>query len=165
MKGNQRCKNINIVGDGITGIFDTPWISHISGVFQTAYTLNSLINIMNFKFQQYGIKQINVGIGVDYGRALMIKAGYNGSGINDIVWMGDVVNYATTLSSFGCKTWNDQRIMVSDTFYANLDEVNQRLMTRNYQRQCYHGDVVSIGMNQWLQQEVVKSQQNNSLSL
>jgi class 3 adenylate cyclase len=44
---------------------------------------------------------IRSGIGMSYGRALMIKAGFNGSGINDVVYMGDVVNRASKLAGLG----------------------------------------------------------------
>lgn len=58
-----------------------------------------MINVLNYELGKRGIGPISVGIGVDYGRALMITAGYSGSGINDVVYMGDVVNRAAKLAS------------------------------------------------------------------
>ena len=56
-----------------------------------------MVKILNYKLSQKNYSEIAVGIGVDYGRALMIKAGYSGSSINDVIWMGDVVNSACHL--------------------------------------------------------------------
>lgn len=57
----------------------------------------SLVDILNFKLKKRGYQTYEVGVGLDYGRALMIKAGNKGSGLNDVVWMGDVVNQACHL--------------------------------------------------------------------
>jgi class 3 adenylate cyclase len=86
---------------------------------------------------------------MSYGRALMIKAGYKGSTINEVVWMGDVVNDASRLCGYGCQTWFDRQIMVSRGFRDNLNERNQGLLVWNSERGCYHGDVVNIAMENW----------------
>lgn len=153
MNDNDDCREVNIVGDGISGIFNTPYKVDVNGVFATAFSLSSLIDILNFKFEKYGIQQISVGIGLDYGRALMIKAGHKGSGINDVIWMGDVVNSAAKLCGYGNATSSDCEIMTSYGIYTNLSEANQSLLSWNYHRQCYHGYVVSKSMNEWLQQQ------------
>lgn len=46
---------------------------------------------------------LRVGIGLADGRALMIKAGFSGSGIHDVVYMGQVVNPAAKLAALGRK--------------------------------------------------------------
>ncbi|MGG2110254.1 hypothetical protein ABFY60_07000 [Lysinibacillus pakistanensis] len=53
------------------------------------------MSVLNFKFiKRWGVnfKDIQAGIGVALGRALVIKAGFSGSGINDLIYMVDVVN-------------------------------------------------------------------------
>ncbi len=52
---------------------------------------------------------------MDYGRVLMIKAGFAGSGINDVVYMGDVVNRAAHLAHKAGRGWQ-QPIWVGSTF-------------------------------------------------
>jgi len=162
LNDNSNCKKIDIVGDGISGIFDTPYKSHIDNVFSTAAKIASLIDIMNFKFEQRDIKQIRVGIGMAWGKALMIKAGYKGSGINEIVWMGDVVNLAAKLCSYGSATLSDHRIMVSEAFFHNLNDHNKNLLARNSMRGCYHGSVIDSEMNKWLEEQKKKSKSNNT---
>ena len=149
MNGNTKCSEINIIGDCVSGIFDAPYKSDIDGLFGTAAQIASLIDILNYKLNKNNIIQITVGIGMSYGRALMIKAGFSGSKINDVVWMGDVVNEASRLGNYGNKSYSDCEIMVSDVFYQNLDEENQKLLSRNFERGCYHGNVINIKMDSW----------------
>jgi class 3 adenylate cyclase len=152
MNGNSNCAEISIIGDGISGIFKTPYTNDIDAVFATGYTISSFIDVLNYKFKKHDIQQIGVGIGISYGRALMIKAGYKGSGINELVWMGDVVNEAHKLASFGNRTWSDKRIMASNDIYTNLNEDNKKLLERNQDRQCYHGNVGRTDIIEWYNQ-------------
>lgn len=72
------CKEISINGDCVWGVFETPHKSDIDNIFGIAAKLNSLIKILNYKLRKKGYSEISVGIGMDYGRALMVKAGYSG---------------------------------------------------------------------------------------
>ena len=152
MNGIDSCAEINIVGDSVSGIFNTPYQLNINKVFNVAAKISSLIDVINCKFKKKNIEQIVVGIGLSYGKALMIKAGYNGSGINEIVWMGDVVNEASKLSSFGNQTFSDHEIMLSDMIYENLYKNNQELLSYNYFRNCYHGNIGWPEMDAWYQE-------------
>ncbi len=152
MNGDAQCAEVNIVGDCVSGIFDTPLKEHIDSVFSTAAKIASLVKAMNCKFRKNGIEQIRVGIGASWGRALMIKAGYNSSTINDVVWMGQVVNEASKLCSYGNRNGQDRQMMVSSNFYGNLNEDNQKLLKWNSARECYHGDVIISNMEEWYQE-------------
>ena len=154
INANSACAEINIVGDSVSGIFNTYDKSQIDAVFSTAYTIASLIDVINYKFKKYKIREIEIGIGLSYGRALMIKAGYKGSGLNEIVWMGNVVNEASNLCGKANKNGN-REIMASPDFHCNLNELNQSLLTYNYG--YYHGYVVNKAMEEWLNNEQAKS--------
>jgi len=147
--GNRNCAEAIVEGDCVVGIFNTLSPEHIDSVFSTAAQLSSLINVMNCKFDKYNIRNITVGIGIHYGRALMIKAGFKGSGINDVVWMGDVLNEASVLCSYGNKEYSDKELMVSGVIYTNLNEHNQKLLEWNGSRNCYHGNVIITEMDDW----------------
>lgn len=149
MNGNDDCKEINVVGDGILGIFNTPYKSQIDGVFESSGQISSLIDVLNCKFKKKDIEEISVGIGMSYGRALMIKAGYKNSKINDVIWMGDVVNEAYKLANYGNKTLIDDETMISKIFYDNLKEEYKGFLTKNHNRSCYHGDINNIMMDNW----------------
>lgn len=108
--GNPFCAEINIVGDCVSGVFNSTSKIAINSVFDTAAKICSLIDVINCKFKKRNIEQIKVGIGISYGKALMIKAGYSGSGINDIVWVGDVVNEASHLSGYDIRGSNNHEV-------------------------------------------------------
>lgn len=128
MNAEYNCKEISINGDCVWGVFDTPYKSDIDGVISVAAKLNSMVKILNYKLRKKEYSEISVGIGIDYGRALMVKAGYSGSGINDVIWMGDVVNSACHLCN---KAGRDYRkvIIISKVVYDNLNEHNQGLFS------------------------------------
>jgi len=149
INGNDDCAEINIHGDSVWGVFDSQYKSQIDGVFSTAAQLSSIIDTLNCKYKKKGIDPLTVGIGMDFGRVLMIKAGYSGSGLNEVVWMGQVVNGASKLCSYGNKTWNDKELMVSDVFYQNLNDNNKKLLSWNSSRSCWNGNVVNTVMNDW----------------
>lgn len=149
MNANVNCSEIRIDGDCVSGIYNTPMQIQIDSVFGDAYTINSLINILNYKFKKKNITEIDIGIGIDYGRALMIKSGFNGSSLNEVVWMGDVVNGASNLCSKANKGWGNKVIFVSDVVYSNLNDHNKGLLSKNYDHDCYHGDVINTLIQEW----------------
>jgi len=152
MNGNKKCAEINVVGDCVSGIFDTPYRQDINDVFSTSAQISSIIDIMNYRFKKNNMKEITIGIGMAYGKALMAKAGYRGSGINEVIWMGDVINEASKLASYGNKDDSDAEIMISPTFYNSLNDDKKELLTLNSIRNCYHGNVVNASMNNWYNQ-------------
>ncbi len=145
------CREVNIHGDAVWGVIDTPYRSDIDDALTTVGRLSSLLDILNCRMRKKkGLDPIQAGIGIDYGRALMIKAGYKGSTINDVVWMGDVVNGAAKLATYGAKTWGDQRIMASSAIHQNLNDDYKKLLNYNYDRSCFQGNFVNTAMNDWL---------------
>ncbi len=150
MNAEINCKEININGDCVWGVFDTPNKSDIDNVISVAAKLNSMIKILNYKLIKKKYSQISVGIGIDYGRALMVKAGYSGSGINDAIWMGDVVNSACHLCNKAGR--NDRKtIVISAIVYNNLNEHHQDLFSSYSDGGVirYEGDIINTNMNNW----------------
>lgn len=155
MDGDPDCDEVNIVGDGVWGVFDTPLKSDIDAIFSTAAKIASAIKMLNYQLKKHDYAPISIGIGLSYGRALVIKAGYSGSGINDIVYMGDVVNQAAKLAAHGNETWMDHQMMVSDLFHGNLKDENKQLLTWNATRGAWHGNVINKAMEQWYDQNCI----------
>ena len=149
MNRDPNCKEINIVGDCVWSVVNTPKKPDIDYVFSTAAMCNSLIKTLNYKLKKRGLDEIRIGIGLDYGRALMIKAGSSGSGINDVVYMGDVVNRAAKLASFGSAGLFASPLMVGDVFRQNLNEHNRGLLTWSGPRDCWEGNVINSRMDDW----------------
>lgn len=151
MKSHPKVSEISIEGDCVWGIFDTPYTSDIDDVFAVAYRISSLIDVLNIKFKKRNYSELTVGIGASYGNSLLIKSGYKGSGINEVVWLGSLVSEAAKLCGYGNQTSTDYETMVSNVFYENLNEANKKLLYKNHNRGCYHGNVHNIGMNEWVQ--------------
>jgi class 3 adenylate cyclase len=149
MNANVNCSEIRIDGDCVSGIYNTPQKHQIDNLFNVASAIHSLIKILNYKFKKKSITEIDIGIGIDYGRALMIKSGFSGSALNEVVWMGDVVNGASNLCGKANKGWGNEVIFVSDMIYSNLNDHNKGLLSKNYEHDCYHGNVINTQMQVW----------------
>jgi len=142
MKDNTKINDIFIEGDGVWAVFDTATKQDVQDVFDTTAKISSLINVLNEKLERKNYSAIKVGIGIDDGESLYIKAGYSGSGINEIVWIGKVVGEAAKLSNHGNREWYDRQTMVGNAVYGNLNEHQQSLLEWNNYRECYHGNII-----------------------
>lgn len=156
MRDHTKVCEINIEGDCVWGVYDTPYKNNMDELFSVSAKVSSMIDILSWKLESKNLESIQVGIGLSYGRALMIKAGYKSSSVNEVVWMGDVVNEASELCSYGNRGWAHKETMVSSIFYNNLNEHNQALLEWNSNHQCYHGYIVNTEMNEWLQNQKSK---------
>lgn len=150
VNGLTQTREVNIVGDGVWAVFNTPKKSDINSVFSAACRVNTLVKVLNHKLKhaQYDTP-IAVGIGMAYGRALMIKAGYNGSGISDVIYMGDVVNRSAKLAAEGSKGPGTPPMMIDNVFANNLDAHRTSLITKDRQRGCYTANAINTAMNDW----------------
>jgi len=150
---DQYCREVFITGDCVSGIFDTPTTLGIDSAFFRAGQLNTMLKLLNWRLEQKGYTPIQCGIGIDYGRALMLKAGYYGSGINEIIWMGDVVNSASNLCHQGNRGFR-KPIQVSPVIQQNLREDYRILLNPvgdtifdMANPGCYEGDLFAVEMN------------------
>jgi class 3 adenylate cyclase len=150
INSDDDCTEVTIAGDSIWGIFDTPWQYQIDNVISIAAKISSVVDMLNCKFKNKNIDPITIGIGVDYGKALMVKAGFKGSTINDVVWMGDVVNSASNLCHYGNQNYYDRETMISSVIYSNMNDHMKGLFSYNNTRQCYHGNIVNTVMDEWV---------------
>lgn len=150
MNSEYNCKEISINGDCVWGVFNTPYKSDIDEVISVSAKLNSMIKILNYKLRKKGYSEISIGIGIDYGRALMVKAGYSGSGINDIIWMGDVVNSACHICNKAGRNFREV-IIISAIIYNNLNEHNKGLFSSYLDGGTirYEGNIIDEDMDKW----------------
>lgn len=151
INSNKNCKEIDIIGDCVSGIFSTRTKSEIQDVVGTAAWINSLIDVLNCKFSKIDIAPIRVGIGISNGRALMVQAGFQGSGINEVIWMGDVVNEACKFSGLDIPSGQNGIIRVNDPVYANLSEIPGSWFSHDIFNNCYQGNIGINVMNIWIQ--------------
>lgn len=154
LNGTRLAREVNIVGDGVWAVFNTPARSDIDEVFTIAAQVNTLVKVLNYKLLKAGyVDPIRIGIGMAYGRALMIKAGYNGSGLADVVYMGDVVNAAAKLAAQGGKGFfRSPPIMIEDSFAGNLNRENAKLVMKDWSIGCHVADVIDPTMHDWYEE-------------
>ncbi|MGD0451435.1 MAG: adenylate/guanylate cyclase domain-containing protein [Candidatus Bathyarchaeia archaeon] len=152
MNGNPKCAEINIADGSVWGVFDTPFQEDVDEVFSTAARISSLIDIMNYKLKKNNLKEIAIGVGMSYGKALAVKTGYRGSGVGEVIWMGNVIEEASKLASYGNKESTDKETMISEITYYNLNEKNREILSYNPTRNCYHGDIINTYMETWYKQ-------------
>ncbi|WP_080871953.1 adenylate/guanylate cyclase domain-containing protein [Oceanobacillus timonensis] len=164
----ETCREVNIVGDCVSAVFsgeaNDPAKSSVTQALEAASMSNGMMDILNIKYKKkWGsdFKEVNAGIGVAYGRALTIKAGYSGSGINDLIYMGDVVNKASKMCGLAYKDFPCFAICVTEavytsagTYIANSDEQKtfQDFLTEKYHSKydkVYVGNFYRISMNEW----------------
>jgi len=155
MNANRNCKYINIDGDCVSGVYDTFYQEDIASVLDDAIKINTLIEILSCKFKKKGYSEIRAGIGIDYGRLLFVKTGFEGSGLNDVAWMGNALNIAAKLSGIGGKIITSP-IVISEVVFNNIKDLNSNyenwfIKGYNYglNLQYYHGDLINKYMNSW----------------
>lgn len=150
------CREANIQGDCVWSVYNTPYKADIDSVFSTAAKMHSIVKLINKRMAKKGIDPIQVGIGMSYGRALMIKAGFNGSGLNDVVYMGDVVNKASDMCGQADTGSHQSKAQVcTEVFYDNLNDHNKGLMSSsrhssNMFETIYQGSVVNTYLESWV---------------
>lgn len=153
MNGHETCREVNINGDCVWCVCETSYKADVDGVFSLAAKACSLVDILNYKLKKRNYQTYQVGVGIDYGRALMVKAGNKGSEINDVVWMGDVVNQACHLCNEANSGYFDKRVFLSNIIYDNLNDSNKALCSKDGGRDIYQADIINIGMNEWLKKQ------------
>lgn len=150
IRGAATISEIYIEGDGVWAVFNTTKKPDVDGVFEVAGRISSLVDVLNVKLAKKGYATFDVGIGIDDGETLYIKAGYKGAGINEVVWIGRIVGQAATLCKNGNRSSFDGELMVSKVVYSNLNEKYQGFLSWSAERECYHGNIVNVVMNNWV---------------
>lgn len=153
LNSDAEVREVNIVGDCVWATYNTPYTRDIDDVFTIVCRANTLRKLLNKHLENRGYDPLKFGIGVDWGRVLMIKAGFDGSGLNDVVYMGDVVNRAAHLAHKAGRDWQQPPIWVGSEFNGNLNDDNKKWLTQRFDSEVgtvYTGDVVLTEMNDWI---------------
>lgn len=151
LNGSANVREVNIVGDCVWAVYNTPYTRDIDEVFAVAAQANSLRKILNAEFARKDYAPMSFGIGAEWGRALMIKAGHKGSGLNEVVYMGDVVNRAAHLAHKAGRQWTHP-LWLGEDFAGNLNDENVSLVTKSYDQALgsyWSGDVINLAMEEW----------------
>lgn len=161
----ETCREINIIGDCVSAMFagkteesETPVIEALSA----ASMCNGMMKVLNVKYKKKwtNFNEVKAGIGLALGRALVIKAGFSGSGINDLIYMGDVVNRASKMCGLAYKDYSSPICATEDVYdsagiYVANSETNKTyqdfLHKRTHSKHgvVYVGDFYRMSMAEW----------------
>ena len=136
MNGDMYCQEINLISTSICGIFETSSDDSYASLVDTALRINGIARLINSKIDG----DIRVGIGVDYGCALMTKVG------DEIVYAGDVINRAGELSKNACYLFN-KPIAISERIYKMLCQRRADLFLKNPSQDFYECDEIFHDMD------------------
>ena len=121
--------------------------------------------MLNKLLTKNGYNTIRAGIGLGCGFDLIVKAGQNGSGINDKIWIGNAVVDAANLSGVANRN-GISPIAMSNLFYTNTIDILSA-ENSNYESwinahkanyygniDFYHCDIVETEFNKWVEEEL-----------
>ena len=122
LKDDSNYREIGIRGDCVYCIYNSPYQTDLVEIFRHAYRINSFMNMLNKLLLNNGYSTLRAGIGLGCSQDLIIKAGQNGSGINDRIWIGKAVVDAAHLSGVANRNGISE-IAMSPLFYNNTFEL------------------------------------------
>ncbi|MBQ6874553.1 MAG: adenylate cyclase [Clostridia bacterium] len=165
LKDDSNYREIGIRGDCVYCIYNAPYQTDLVEIFRHAYRINSFMSMLNKLLQKNGYSAVRVGIGLGCGEDLIIKAGQNGSGINDKIWIGKAVVDAAHLSDVANRN-GVSPIAMSPLFYDNvikhLCKENEKYKswisahTSGYYGSVdyYHCSIIETGFDKWIEENI-----------
>jgi len=167
LKDDPNYREIGIRGDCVYSINTAQYQKDLGSLFDSAFQINTFLDMLNKQLENHGMNQIRAGIGLGCAEELVIKAGQSGSGINDKIWIGKAVVDASKL---GDKANRDgiNPIAMSVLFYDNVHEIleerneNYKNWIKAYkpygyassQVEFYHCNIVNTSFQKWIEENV-----------
>ena len=165
LKDDKNYREIGIRGDCVYCIYNAPYKTDLVHIFRHAYRINSFMGMLNKLLEKNGYSTIRAGIGLGCSQDLIIKAGQNGSGINDKIWIGKAVVDAAHLSEVANRN-GISSIAMSPLFYENivdhLYKENEKYKswisahTSGYYGNVdyYHCSIIETSFNEWIEANI-----------
>jgi class 3 adenylate cyclase len=154
LKDDPNQRQIGIRGDCVFGIYSTPTKEDIARIFDTAAFVNAFITMYQQILSNYSLPTFKAGIGLGASQELIVKTGSKGTGINDLIWIGDAVVDASKLSSEANRDYFGP-ILMDSCFYENIQDADAGFNHTNK-------DFIKIAYSQKLHESVYSSDVVNS---
>lgn len=158
LRDSDNLREIGIRGDCVYAIYSTPWKIDISRIFDRAVEINTFLRMLKLLLEESNLPTITAGIGMSSAEELVIKAGRRYSGINNAVWIGKAVTFASLLSSEANKS-GKLSIALSKIAYDNMleDQISRGLQRVWFQKaynttigEFYHGNIINNSFDEWI---------------
>ena len=165
LKDDGNYREIGIRGDCVYCIYNAPYKTDLVDIFRHAYRINSFMSMLNKLLKKNGYSMIQAGIGLGCSQDLIIKAGQNGSGINDKIWIGSAVVDAAHLSGVANRN-GTYPIAMSPLFYDNIIEhlceenenykawINSHSASYYVSTDYYHCNIIEAGFDKWIEENI-----------
>jgi class 3 adenylate cyclase len=162
LKDDPNIREIGIRGDCVYAIYTTSTHKEDLIIARKAFCVNTFMKMFNKLLEDKRIFPLKVGIGVSTDKELIVKTGRKGSGINNLVWIGKAVSYASKFSNIANKNQNDV-IVFSDNFYNSMiSQLKEENKTENVESwftkktdiklgNYFSCNVVNLGFNRWIE--------------
>lgn len=156
LRESDKLREIGIRGDCVYAIYAVPLKKDIYMMCDKAFTINTFLKMLNTILKENNFPICNAGIGLSCAEELVVKAGRKGTGVNNSVWIGKAVSYASKLSALANKMGIAKTIAMTPCVYDNAIRENREEKwfekLYNYEiGEFYHGDVIKTEFNQWIE--------------
>ena len=159
LRKDNNLREIGIRGDCVYAIYTCSTNDENYEVADKAFYINTYLNMLNKLLSNKKMPNIEAGIGVSKAKELVVKAGKEGSGINNLVWIGKAVTYASKFSSMANRG-KYESIIFSDNFYNSIIKIMVKQQqevkdwfTKHYDSDLgvfYSGDIIKTSFNNWI---------------
>lgn len=160
LRKDDNLRDIGIRGDCVFAIYTSPSYVDDYEVFDKAVYINTFGKMLNTILKKRNMPQIRFGIGISTGNDLVVKAGRENTGINDLIWIGEAVTYASHLSGLANRN-NLSPILISDCFFKNIQHAMEKSNPyatkqewfNNFKHGEYSGkqcDIIKTSMIDWI---------------
>lgn len=170
LRRDDNLREIGIRGDCVYGIYTTPTKDDKYKIFEYATCINTFMNMINKILSKKKMPTIKVGIGVATSKELVVKAGRKESGINNLVWIGDAVSYASKLSNIANRDEYETKyyssIIATKEFINNIIDLikdsNKTIYKEDWFKkididkigECYKCNLISIEFDEWIDNNI-----------
>lgn len=160
LREDDNLREIGIRGDCVYSVYATQNKEDINEIMNKVYYINTFMKMLNSLLKSKGFKELKVGIGASSSQELVIKAGRKGTGINNLVWIGEGVSRASNLSSLGNRNFSESIVISSATYSNYIDTLSNQDKDRyrsyfKYKSssdygEYYYCDIIKSAFNDWI---------------
>lgn len=122
---DDNLREIGIRGDCVYAIYTSPKKEDEYEIADKSFYINTFIKMLNTLLRKKNYPTIKVGIGVSTATELVVKAGRDGVGINNLVWIGSAVTKASKFSGIGNKDGNMPLVFSEVSYCYFIDQLKK----------------------------------------
>lgn len=137
LKNDDNLREIGIRGDCVYGIYTCISEKENYEIAVKAFYINTYLKMLNALLTNKKMKNVVVGIGVAMAKELVVKAGREGSGINNLVWIGEAVTHASKFSGMANRLIMEP-ILFSKSFYNEIIDTIKKVNADRYSSNWFH---------------------------